>query len=138
MTRPRVLFIEDEKELVVDLPLVLESKGFDVTGAPDVQEGLQLFLDLEFDVVLTDIAMSPSNEMDRKAVAYGRETGIEAVRRMRAAKATVPIVALTVIRDRDILARMKEAGIGWVLNKPQEIGQIAETLRRALRTYKRL
>ena len=129
MKKIRVLFVEDEKELVADLPVVLSGEGFEVVGTTSITEALCLFQDSVFDVVLTDIAMPPSEDMDGKSVAYGRETGIEVVRRMQRAKPDVPIVALTVIRDSDIISRMKKVGIMRILNKPTEIGKIAHALK---------
>ena len=111
MTKIRVLFVEDEKDLVDDLPVVLGHLGFDVIGTSDLQEAQRLFKEMSFDVVLTDVAMPPSADMDIKGVAYGRESGIELARRFHEEKPTVPIVALTVMRDTNMLKRMREAGI---------------------------
>lgn len=131
--RKRVLFIEDEEELVRDLPPILESKGFEVTATTDIREALRLFAESDFDVVLTDIAMPPASDMNSKALAYGRETGIEVARRLREAKPQIPIVALTVIRDPKIVSRMRKAGIRYILQKPQELQRIVETLQKAMR-----
>lgn len=51
---------------------------------------------------------------------------------MQVINPTVPIVSLTVVRDRRIQARMREAGIVEVINKPAETEQIVETLFRAI------
>ena len=133
MIKKRVLFIEDEKEFAKDLPVILEGKGFEVMAATDVAEARRLFADSDFDVVLTDIAMPPSADMDGRAVAYGRETGIRLAQQMREAKPEIPIVALTVIRDPQIVSRMRKVGIRQILHKPQEVQQIVEALQRAVR-----
>ncbi|MFZ0034589.1 MAG: response regulator [Sedimentisphaerales bacterium] len=133
MERKRVLFIEDEEELVRDLPPILKSKGFEVTATTDVAEALRLFAESDFDVVLTDIAMPPAPDMDGKALAYGRETGVEVARRLHAIRTDIPIVALTVIRDQQIVSRMRKAGIRDILHKPQELQRIVETLERVTR-----
>jgi len=131
--RKRVLFIEDEEELVRDLPPILESKGFEVTVTTDVAEALKIFAELDFDVVLIDIAMPPASDMNAKALGYGRETGIEVARRLRDMRPDIPIVALTVIRDEQIVSRMRKAGIRYILHKPQELQCIVETLEKAAR-----
>ncbi len=130
--RKRVLFIDDEKELVRDLPPLLESKGFEVTATTDIKEALRLYDELDFDVVLMDIAMPPTSDMNSKALEFGRETGIEVVHRLRRVKPSVPIVALTVIQDDQIVSRMRKAGIRYILHKPQEFQRIVETLQRAI------
>jgi len=131
--RKRVLFIEDEEELVRDLPPILESKGFEVTATTDVAEALRLFAESDFDLVFTDIAMPPSAGINGKSVAYGREMGIKVAEQMHVAKPNVPIVALTVIRDPVIVSRMRKVGIRYILNKPQELQRIVETLEKAVR-----
>ncbi len=131
--RKLILFIEDEEELVRDLPPILESKGFEVMATTDIAEALRLFAESDFDVVLTDIAMPPAEDMNGKALAYGRETGIEVARRLRGIRPNIPIVALTVIRNPEIISRMRKAGIRHILNKPQELQCIIETLQKALK-----
>jgi len=131
--RKRILFIEDEKELVRDLPPLLESKGFEVMATTDAAEALHLFDELDFDVVLTDIAMPPSADINGKSVAYGRETGVVVAQRLHETKPDVPIIALTVIRDPQIVSRMRKAGIRYILHKPQELQRIVETLEKVTR-----
>ncbi len=131
--RKRVLFVEDEEELVRDLPPVLESKGFEVTATTDVAEALRIFAESDFDVVLMDIAMPPASSMNEKNVAYGRETGVGLAQQMQAMRPNIPIVALTVIRDPQIVSRMRKAGIRYILHKPQELQRIVETLQKALK-----
>lgn len=133
MNKIQVLFVEDELEFVKDLPVVLKNKGFEVIATTDSAEALEFFARQDFDVVLTDIAMPPGKDMDEKAVAYGRETGIEVIKRMRILKPHVPIVVLTVIRDQEIISRIRKAGARYILHKPQETQQIVEVLQRVVK-----
>lgn len=128
----KVLFLEDEQHLVQSLPRLLKSKGLNMIGTTSITEALELFAKEKFDAVLLDIMMPPAEDMDAEALDYGRETGVEVVRRMQVINPTVPIVSLTVVRDRRIQARMREAGIVEVINKPAETEQIVETLFRAI------
>ena len=126
----RILFIDDESELVEDLPVVLKEEGFEVVATTDVAEAIKLFKESEFDIVLTDIAMPPSPDMDAREVEYGRETGVAIAAKIHRLKPSVHIVALTVIRDPEIVTRMRQAGIQEILNKPVEVEAIIEVLRR--------
>ena len=129
MRKPRVLYIDDETEMVADLPAVLADRGFDIVGETDLERAQKLFSDSSFDVVLTDIAMPPSKDIDGKAVEYGRTTGIELVRRFHKLKPSVPIVALTVIREERLQMEMFKAGIKKILHKPQDVDPIVRTLK---------
>ena len=133
MNKMRVLFLDDEKELVDNLPAVLEVKGVEVTATRDVKKAIQLLTDFDFDVVLTDIAMPPAEDMDARDLAYGRTTGIEFVKQLRAIKPDIPVVALTVIRDEEILKQMRAVGIGWIMHKPEEPQRVLETLEKTIR-----
>ena len=130
MSKIRVLFIEDEIEFVKDLSAILGAEGFEVAATTDIAEAMRLFASQDFDVVLTDIAMPPGKDMDEKAVMYGRETGIEVIKRIRALKPHVPIVVLTVIRDQEIVSSIRKAGVRQILHKPQEVKQIVEALKK--------
>jgi two-component system NtrC family response regulator len=133
VTKINVLFIDDEKKLVENAAPVLEAKGFEVLATTDIAKAIDAFANKNFDIVLVDIAMPPTSDMDAKALSYGRETGIEVIRRLRAIKSNVPIVVLTVIRDTAILSRIREAGVSQILNKPEEPERIADVLKRMVK-----
>lgn len=75
----KVLFLEDERYLVQDLPRLLKSKGLNMIGTTSITEALELFAKEKFDAVLLDIMMPPAEDMDAEALDYGRETGVEVV-----------------------------------------------------------
>lgn len=134
----KVLFLEDELSLVQALPRLLKSRGLNMIGTTSIIEAIELFANEDFDAVLLDIMMPPAEDMDAEALDYGRKTGVEVARRMQAQKPAAPIVALTVVRDRDIQARMREAGIVEIINKPAETEQIVETLLRTISRAQRV
>jgi DNA-binding response OmpR family regulator len=74
--------------------------------------------------------MPPSADMDAEAVEYGRETGVEIARRMKALKPQVPIIALTVVSDPEIRTKMREAGIAYIINKPSDLEPMVDALLR--------
>jgi len=78
----RILLIDDDDLVRSSVETHLLRGGHEVTAAADGREGIRLFGDGGFDLVLTDIIM-PEVE------------GIETVQRIRRLDAEVPIIAMT-------------------------------------------
>jgi CheY-like chemotaxis protein len=129
----RVLYLEDEEILVEDVPILLQEQGLKVKSTASIEEALEWFAAEDFDVVLLDIMMTPSDDMDDEQVDYGRETGVEVARKMKAVKPGVPIVAFTILRDPEIHARMRDAGVAEIVNKPCEPVQVSDAIWRLIR-----
>lgn len=53
----RVLIIDDEEIMRAIIAKVFESEGFEVTEAPNGKEGLSLFRENDFDLVILDVMM---------------------------------------------------------------------------------
>jgi DNA-binding NtrC family response regulator len=51
----RVLFVDDEDSIRATLPLILRSRGFDVSVAASVPEAIQTIEQHSFDVLLSDL-----------------------------------------------------------------------------------
>ena len=128
----RVLFLEDEPHLVDTLPAVLEDRysELQVVGLTDIAEALTRLTEEEFDVVLLDISMPPTETMDFDQVEYGRLTGIAVVQSIKEIKPDIPVIALTVVSERIVQHQMRSAGIDHIINKPAEIDEIAQSLLR--------
>ena len=103
----RVLYLEDEKSLVEDLPTLLREKELEVVGTTSVSKALTWISEQHFDAVLLDIQMPPEN-IDPESVDFGRETGVDVARRIKNIKPEIPIVAFTVVRDTQILRRFEK------------------------------
>ncbi len=136
---PRVLFLEDEPNLADSLPEVLMDKmdkygKWQIVGTTDISEALTRVAHEEFDVVLLDISMPPTEGMDLDEIEYGRYTGIEVARRIKRLKPDLPIVALTVVTETSLQQRIREAGVKEILNKPTEFDSIAQMLLRAVQS----
>jgi CheY-like chemotaxis protein len=123
-----VLYIEDERVMVDVLPVALEPYGLHVVATASIDEGCRWFEERDVDAVLLDIGMPPGPGMDPNHVRFGRETGVEVARQLHAKKPRIPIIALTVVYDAAIKARMREAGTCEIINKPAEPSYIAETI----------
>ena len=131
----RVLFLEDEPQLVETLPIVLQEINAElrVVGTSDIAEALARIEREDFDAVLLDISMPPSKDMFLEEIEYGRLTGIVVAQRIRKLKPDIPIVALTVVSDVQARQKMRDAGITDVINKPAEIEEIIHILLRNIK-----
>jgi CheY-like chemotaxis protein len=129
---PRVLYIEDEPYLVKTLPAVLENrdKTLQIVRFTDIVQALERLREEEFDLVLLDISMPPTEDMDFDQVEQGRLTGIAVAQRIKEMKPDMPIAALTVVSDLAMQRKMRDVGIGEIINKPAEIDAIVQVILR--------
>ena len=83
-TVKRIICIEDEPEMIDLIQLILNRRGFKVTGAAGGKEGLQMVRDTHPDLVLLDLMMP---DMD----------GWEVYQQMKADETTrgIPVIVVT-------------------------------------------
>jgi len=130
----RILFLDDEEELVANLPKVLKDDGFEIEATADIHDAIERFSEHDYDAVLLDMGMPPTDDMDADSVGYGRRTGVEVARRMHGLKPHIPLALLTAIGDRKTHAAARKHGVVRVIPKPAEVEQIAEGLRAAIQS----
>lgn len=115
----RVLAIDDSRTIRNLLRNCLEGAGFDFHSACDGVEGVEIFEDVDPDVVITDINMP---RMDGFGV-------IESIR-AGAVNRTVPILVLTTESGDELKQRARSAGAtGWIV-KPFDDEALVATVRR--------
>lgn len=100
----RVLLIDDHALFRIGLQELLQRRGIDVVAAVgNCEEGIQLVLKMQPDVVLLDMRMP---EM----------TGLDVLRRLRHSDQTMPIAMLTTSRDqKDVIESLQEGAQGYLL-----------------------
>jgi diguanylate cyclase (GGDEF)-like protein/PAS domain S-box-containing protein len=120
MNTARVLIVEDEKIIALDLRKRLESFGFDIVGtATTGPDAIELTGTLRPDIILMDIMLS--EEMD----------GIEAATSIKE-RYGVPVIFLTAYADEKTLERAREAEpFGYIL-KPFKERELYSTINIAL------
>ncbi len=115
----RILTIDDSKTMRDMLMLTLAGAGFDVIQAVDGQDGLDVLVNKQVDVIITDINMP-------------RMDGYEVIRNLRrnpAHKAT-PILVLTTESETEKKNLAREAGAtGWMV-KPFDPDRLVATVRK--------
>ena len=110
-----ILVVDDDPDLREFLRLVLTSMGFEVTGAANGQEALDVMEGHDPDLILLDMKMPVMN-------------GWEFCRALESRDARPPIVVLTAAPDP--AARAAEAHADGWLGKPFEYVDLEATVRR--------
>jgi two-component system chemotaxis sensor kinase CheA len=120
--RWRVLVAEDSDVIRESIRRELSAAGFEVTGAEDGLEALELAQRMPFDAICTDVMMPELN-------------GYELTRRLRTLDRykTVPIVMVTSKDTRIDTLRGYDAGADAYLTKPTDASQLIRTLDALLR-----
>ena len=112
----KVLAIDDSRTIRNLLRVSLEGAGFEFHSACDGQEGVDIFPEVDPDVVITDINMP---KMD----------GFGVIDTLRGGP-NVPILVLTTESSDDLKARARNAGAtGWIV-KPFDDASLVSVLRR--------
>ncbi len=115
----KVLAIDDSRTIRNLLRVSLESAGFEFHSACDGAEGVEVFPDVDPDVVITDINMP---KLDGFGVIDALRQGPN--------KTNVPILVLTTESSEDLKTRARDAGAtGWIV-KPFDDASLVSVLRR--------
>jgi DNA-binding response OmpR family regulator len=115
----RVLIVEDEQDVADLVADVLDLEGFEAQVARSGETALDDALTFHPDVVLLDLMMPGVD-------------GFEVARRLQAHPETnsLPIVVMTAMHDAP--SRAQEVGTYLFLAKPFDIGDLIQTVERAM------
>lgn len=119
MSPPRLLWIDDEIDLLRSHVLFLEEKGYDVETVSNGADAVDLVRDTGFDVVLLDEQMPG---MD----------GLETLTAIKETRAELPVVLVTKSEEEDLMERALGSQISDYLTKPVNPSQILLTCKRLL------
>lgn len=116
----RVLLIEDEAHLRIQLRDRLKAEGHVVDTAGDGEEGLYAGSEFPIDIAVIDLGLP-------------KLSGIEVIKRLRAAEKRFPILILTARGRWQDKVEGLEAGADDYLVKPFEVEELLARLRALLR-----
>lgn len=118
----RVAIIEDDREVRDALALLLAAASdIAVIGTfPDCEQGLPRILELRPDVVLMDLELPGMS-------------GIDGIRRIRAASDTTDVLVLTILEKDDAIFRALSAGASGYLVKNDQPEQLVAAIREVRR-----
>src|SRR5262245_19443249 len=122
--RPRVLIVEDESLIAMELETYLGDFGLDVVGVADTGDGaIDLAAKHRPDLLMMDVMLK------------GAMDGIEAARRIRAAL-DIPVVFLTAYGDEATLERAKSTAPYGYLLKPYRPDSLRAAVMVALHKHR--
>jgi two-component system response regulator QseB len=116
----RILIVEDDRLLGEGLLAGLRQAGFQADWVTDGQAGLDALRAEPFSAVVLDLGLP-------------RLSGLDLLRRLRAARNTVPVLILTA-RDtpQDVIGGLDAGGDDYLV-KPFDLGELAARLRAIVR-----
>jgi PAS domain S-box-containing protein len=120
MSKKKILIVEDDGIVAMDLQFTLQRSGYNVVGhAPSGKEAIKLLGEAQPDLVLMDIRLR------------GILDGIQTSHKIRS-QLDVPIVYLTAHADEDTLGRAQETEPYGYLVKPFQDEELRATVQMAL------
>lgn len=114
-----ILVIDDEKNIRTGLQDALELDGYDVLLASDGKEGLEIALNNEIDLVITDLRMPGVS-------------GEEVLRRVTTETPGIPVIVLTGHGTVENAVEAMRAGAYDFLTKPLNLDRLSLLVKRAL------
>lgn len=117
----KILIIEDESAIrrVLTKIIVEENKSYEVTGAEDGLEGIELIKNNDYDLVLCDIKMP---KMD----------GVEVLEKTQKIKPEIPFIMISGHGDLDMAVSTMRMGAFDYISKPPDLNRLLTAIRNAL------
>jgi CheY-like chemotaxis protein len=124
MARAKILVVEDQAMIALDIQAQLIQLDYDVAGiCVTGAEAVKRAAELKVDLVLTDVLLA------------GRTDGIEAARQIRALH-NIPVIFLTAHSDTATVDRAKQAEPYGYIVKPFNLRTLNTTMEIALHNHK--
>ncbi len=118
-----ILYVEDEATSREQIKSILKTLGYRMMTAENGREGLELFLELTPDIVLTDINMPFMN-------------GLEMAREIRTREPDAQIIVMTAFNDTDYLLQAIDIGINQFVVKPVAFQKLFDAVERSINVVK--
>ena len=117
--RPKILLVEDDRQIVTALTRVLSDEGYDVTHAQDATKGLSLATAEPCDLVITDFKLPGV-------------TGMELVQSLHDARPRLPVILMTAHGTTDTAIEATKLGAYDYLLKPFEMPDLLALVEKAV------
>ena len=119
MDRIKILWVDDEIEMLKPHFLFLKERGYEATACTNGQDALDLIQDQNFEVILLDENMPGLN-------------GLETLQEIKNRKPLLPVVMITKNEEEQIMEEAIGAKISDYLIKPVNPHQILLSLKKIL------
>ena len=125
MPKNKILVIDDEKSMLEFLSIMLTKDGFSVATSDMGQEGINMFKNTHFDLVIVDIKML-------------EVSGIDVLKSVRSYDSNAVVLMITAYASVDTAIEAMKLGAFDYITKPFEIENIRVVIRKALQQRKLL
>jgi len=117
----KILIVDDEARILLLLQSLLKANGYETVTAKDGLEALELINKTSFDLIISDLRMSP---MD----------GMSLFREVKTRFSSIPIILLTAYASVETAIEAMKIGAFDYLTKPFKVDELMATVKRALNT----
>jgi DNA-binding response OmpR family regulator len=111
----KVMIVEDQRVISLDLTILAKSSGFEVVNAYSGKDACDLFEVEKPDMILMDVNLETTN------------AGIDAAKKILA-KISVPILFITAYSDTNTLSKIDDLHTGGYILKPFAKNQVLKKL----------
>lgn len=121
----RILLVEDESIIRLDISSILKDNGYDVVGeAADGEKAVELALTLKPDLIIMDIKMPKINGLKASEII--------------SKKLDIPIIIVTAYNQKEFIERTKQSNITGYLVKPVSEANMIPAIEVAMNQADRL
>jgi len=114
MEARRILWIEDDADMLMGLVRPLERDGHEIIVATDEIEALEKIKENKFDLILFDIIIPTGVKGNSRDIPF---VGMELLKKLKDMNIKTPIIVLSVVRDQKMINEMLDMGVKKVLPK---------------------
>lgn len=116
---PRVLVVDDERDMLEILQDFFESEGYSVSVAESGERAIEMCRDSSFDVAITDMRMPGID-------------GLHTLQHLRQLHPRLPVIVVTGYASDDTEARCRSAGAFECVQKPVDLDDLLNLVGRAV------
>jgi len=115
----RILLIDDEPSILSVLCTILRAEDYEVTSVQDGEKAIELLNNEDFDLMISDLRMSPVNGMDLLRLANKEKPGMS-------------VIMLTAYGSLETAIEALKLGAFDYVTKPFKVDELLITVQRAL------
>ncbi len=124
LSKPKLLFVDDENSIRVTLTAILQQEGFDVTACANVPEAIEAINNTKFDVLISDLNVGEPGD------------GFTVVSAMRRVQPQVITFILTGYPDFESALRAIRSQVDDYITKPADVRNMVQAIRKHLENPK--
>lgn len=115
----RILLVDDEATVLQSLGMILKSEGHSIVSLTDSREALHTLETQSFDLLVTDIRMTPVDGMELLKAAKKKDDGMKAM-------------VVSAFTSDEIMEQAKAAGCAEYIMKPFKVDDVMAAVKRIL------